>query len=69
MDKYIEFVREAPTDAHDRFSIRNKRTGDHLGGILWHPAWKGYVATFSYMAILTADCLRDVAAFIEELNN
>lgn len=67
MAKYIEFVDSHGTDGHGSWYILNIKSRAWLGEITWYKAWKRFVAELNQDAVWSADCLRDVATFMEGL--
>lgn len=54
----------APHEAYTIVSTGN----DILGVVEWYPRWKRYVFSDSHpRAVFSADCLTDLAAFLEKL--
>ena len=49
------------------WAVHAKRSGDLLGMIDWHTWWKCYVFQPSTSADFNAECLRDLAAFLEKI--
>jgi hypothetical protein len=47
--------------------LRNKRDQD-LGEIIWYVNWRQYVFRGMDHCDFSADCLRDIAAFLERQN-
>lgn len=44
---------------------RNNRSKGVLAQLHWDEDWKQYVAVFNKNAIFSADCLKDIAEFME----
>ena len=49
------------------YHIFNNKTNDALGEIKFDKRWKKWIVTFFLDAIFTAECLRDIAAFMQSL--
>lgn len=67
MAKWIEFreVKQPPGKTRV-WQIISKQQRAILGGIVWYGPWRKYVMEPNYNTVWEQDCLRDVAAFIEE---
>jgi hypothetical protein len=69
--KYIKFDKLPESENHEhrpQFEIVNKRTNDWLGKVYWYRPWKRYVAQFDGQTVWSADCLQDVAAYLDAIN-
>ena len=70
MAKWVEFIqvprREAMRSTHV-FEVRNKTQGSTLGMIEWFGRWRRYSFFPEVDTIYDAVCLRDIAAFCDEL--
>lgn len=64
--KYIEFVPHASW--HDTWEIRNRKSGDVLGYVGYYPKWRQYVSQLHSSAIFNNSCHRDIADFLDQLN-
>ena len=49
------------------FSVMTKGDDESLGTIRWYGHWRKYVFYPHVMTIYEQDCLRDIAAFLDEL--
>jgi len=62
--RFIEFV------SHSAFPevwvCRNKRDKGILGGVEWYPQWKQFTFSASESSVFSADCLRDIADFLDQ---
>lgn len=67
MPKWIAFVDAgaSPSGKTRRWEVKTK-AGVLIGRISWDAHWRKYVLTPSYPTDWEEDCLRDVAAFLEE---
>ncbi len=61
--RFIEFV-STPT-IQNCWACLNNRSREPLGGVEWYKPWKQYIFNASETAVFSADCLRDIAAFME----
>lgn len=50
------------------WDIQNGKQNALLGQVLWYAPWKQYVFQPDEEAEFSADCLRDIAAFMEKAN-
>lgn len=62
MPRFIEFKRQAG----DEWDVLNKRHGDYLGCIVWYADWRCYTLEADETAVFNGECLRDIAAFMED---
>jgi hypothetical protein len=69
-----KFIRiGAPVDG-EQFSgkpiywVTNLKSGPAIGQIFWYAAWRRWTARFDPDSVWSADCLRDVASYLEQLN-
>jgi len=70
---YVKFVHEESLrkggDQWDvrttRHDVRTTRDDDYLGSICWYGGWKCYVFRPATATEYSADCLRDIADFLE----
>jgi hypothetical protein len=67
MNQYIEFKQIPYEGKTKRFEIISKSSGDILGRISWHGAWRQYTFSPAYPTIWNKDCLNDVANFLFNL--
>jgi hypothetical protein len=49
--------------------VCNRRLEDIMGRILWYPPWRRYILLADENAAWSADCLRDVASYLEHLDD
>ena len=64
--KWIEF-REVPAPGvTKRFEVHTKPGGVVIGRVAWSNGWRRYVLQPGFPTEWEQDCLRDVAAFLEE---
>ena len=54
-----------PCEPRDVFTVE-ARGGATLATIEWYPRWRKYVLSPESSAVFSADCLRELAAFIDE---
>ena len=68
--EYIRFqeAQTLPKRKTRRFDCINKRHGGYLGIVGWHASWRQYTYD-PELTTYSASCLRDIAAFLEELNS
>lgn len=65
----IEFEEAQKVDDKPRFHCNSKKNGDRLGIVAFNPLRRKYIFwMFHVDAVWTAGCLRDVAAFLDEVN-
>ena len=48
------------------FDVLNRKSGDELGMIAWFGPWRQYTFRADPLAVFSAGCLNDIAAFVEE---
>lgn len=67
-DSYVAFVDEGPTASGKtrRWSVRNQNSGGRLGMIKWYGSWRRYCFFPRGDIVLSAGCMTDITAFIEE---
>jgi len=64
--KYIEFVQ---TDFESRWNCINRRNKGILGSVSYYSRWKEFVfAAEDICVIFNNSCLRDIALFLDQLN-
>ena len=63
--KYIHFV-EQP-DEPNIWDCRNTKHGDDLGVVFYYHPWKIFGFIPEGRPVFSADCLRDIAEFMEQL--
>ena len=63
---FIHFV-ETPIREVRTYTCKNNRSGDELGGIVYHRPWHQWCFVPSGDAIFSADCLADVQTFLSQL--
>lgn len=66
---FVRFVRSSPSGKTSVFEV-DDRHGGRLGYICWYPSWRRYCfyPSMEY-TVFSADCLRDIAAFIASLRS
>lgn len=63
---YTNFTEIHDTGKTKVWSVDNANDGSHLGKVRWHGAWRKYVfQPIDGWSIWSADCLRDVADFLQ----
>lgn len=62
---YTTFTEVRDTGKTKVWSVDNSKDGSHIGKIRWYGAWRKYVLCPASQTVWSADCLRDVAEFIE----
>lgn len=62
---YTRFNQIKDTGKTKVWAVYNSDNGSHLGEIRWYGAWRKYVLAVAPGTIWSADCLVDVARFIE----
>ena len=68
LGEYMTALR-VPLRGHDAYMIRDRHCGA-LCLIEWFPRWRRWVVTSAEDdAVFSADCLRDLAAALERLND
>jgi hypothetical protein len=63
--KFIRFEKQV---GRDRWYCFNKKHGDMLGGVAYLSRWRCFVFQPPSGTEFSADCLRDIADFLEQLN-
>ncbi len=71
--KFIHFRKIESTDDIEWACINNKASDFVndvflLGGILFYKPWKQYIMTFREERVFNNQCLKDIAHFLEQLN-
>lgn len=66
---FLAFTETRDTGKTKVWSVDNSNDGSWLGQIKWHGAWRQYVFTPAARCIWSADCLAEVAAFIDARMN
>lgn len=66
--KYIHFVQLPHNGTTTKWSCRNINSGDELGIIKWHGAWRQYCYFSTDRAVYSKGCLQDISEFISALN-
>jgi hypothetical protein len=68
--QYIHFEVKRELTKIKIWSCRNNSTRSELGEVKWYAPWKQYCFyhRVGIPSVFSADCLRDVADFIERLN-
>ena len=68
MAKWIRFVSRgiAPGRKTAQWSVVANQGGDLLGNVQWDTGWRRYIFAPAEMTSFEQDCLRDIAAFIED---
>ena len=67
MPKYIRFEQGNNIDGKPAYRVINKKVGDLIGAVLWHPPWRRYILQCAPETIWADDCLADVEEFIKSL--
>ena len=65
--KFIHFVFEHCEIGEGVWTCRNNKTDTILGGLDYAPRWRQFVFSADEDAVFSADCLRDIAEFIDAL--
>lgn len=63
---YTIFTEIRDTGLTKVWSVDNSNNGSHIGTVRWHGPWRKYVLLPTHPTIWSADCLQDVARFIDE---
>lgn len=68
MAKWVEFVElPVPPGRKTReWVVKNSQYRSRLGYVRWDTGWRRYVLQPFHGTVWEQDCLRDVAAFVEE---
>ncbi len=67
MKQTYQYIRFAST-GKGRWDCLNRKHDDPLGTIYHHGRWRQYVYSPTNQAIYSANCLRDIAEFLEACN-
>jgi hypothetical protein len=67
--KYIEFIQAEDFKGKQRWTCQNRELGNALADIFYYKLWKEYVSNFNPNSIFNNSCLRDIADFLDQLNN
>jgi len=65
--RYLIFVKIESGRKTTKWSCRNKRSGKELGRIEWYSGWRQYCYFPTVQAVYSAGCLKDIAAFMDQL--
>lgn len=65
--KHIKFIEGPPKPKTKTFWVVNKYDDFPLGSIGWFAKWRKYAFFPDVETVFEQDCLRDIAAFCEEL--
>lgn len=52
----------------DQWYIHNTKTRDLLAEVIYYGRWRQHVLSPFRQTVFSADCLRDIAAFLERLD-
>lgn len=63
--KFIEFL--ANVTAPELWTCYDRKALTVLGKVEWYDPWKQYIFSADRSAVFSADCLRDIATFMEGL--
>ena len=66
--KFIKFD-QAPTSDGMQWFCDNNKSGDNIGVAVYYEPWRQWVFEAVDTAVFSADCLRDIAEFMEGLNS
>ena len=64
--KFIEFIQHPSVSTV--WICQNKRSHDYLGCAEVYAPWKAHVFRSDINSVFSADCLRDIAHFLSQLN-
>lgn len=53
---------------HEVYTIHARSNGTVLGMVEWHARWREYVVQMEQDAVLSTECLQDLAAFLDNCN-
>jgi len=65
--KYIYFVKVELKNVPLSYACRTNKTDAELGGVFYYKRWKCWAFVANAEAVWSADCLRDVQDFLEQL--
>ena len=65
--QYIHFEKWTSEPGNLTWKCYNTRSNDELGEVRWYPAWRQYCYFPSCPANYSAECLNNIANFIEQL--
>lgn len=65
--EYLLFVRIETKGKTGKWNCCNKRSGDILGEVKWHGAWRQYCYFPLVQAVYSKGCLNDITEFIGQL--
>lgn len=63
---YLAFTEVHDTGKTKVWRVDNTNDGSYLGDVRWRGGWRKYVLSIQGSSVWSADCLRDVAEFIEK---
>src|SRR3990167_10059944 len=64
--KWIDFLERPPNPKTRLWRVVSKKGGDSLGRIEWYGPWRKYAFEPHESTVYEEDCLRDIAAFVED---
>jgi hypothetical protein len=68
--KYIRIEQSGEHNEKPLYQVSNKKNGNTLAVIFYHPEWKKYVLNQSSPdAVFSSGCLKNIVKFIEELSD
>lgn len=62
---FLAFTEVRDTGKTKVWSVDNMEDRSHLGHVRWYGGWRKYIFEVDQPTIWSADCLADVAEFIE----
>lgn len=65
--KYLDFDEEYNKGKTKKFTVLNNVTGDDIGEIKWHGAWRQYCFFPDYETFWSRGCLQEIQEFIYKL--
>lgn len=64
--RHIYFEESGLTEG---YVIRNNKTKNYLGNVIYYILWKKYIVEFSAKAVFDESCLLDIADFLKQLGD
>jgi hypothetical protein len=64
---YIHFVKKEDKPKTSVWSCCNNKSNVELGEVRWMPQWRQYCFFPTVQAVYSADCLKDIDDFIDQL--
>jgi hypothetical protein len=67
--EYLIFVLVRSSPKTDVWLCKNKRSGNELGTVRWHGAWRKYCYFVTYDSVYDDKCLDDIKDFLKQVQS